>query len=350
MYRQRVDDLVNELVTIDNTPISQQTFTTDVLVQFMDDALQATVVPLITSAREEYFVTTYSNLLGPTANSIAIPGESAGFRVRDLYMYNQTGGDTAFNNQLAAKCTRINPDTLPYVGGFGFGYPLSPFGLPSYYIENNSIIFYPSLTQTWIAKLRVFKAPNHLVAYSKCAGQILSKGANNTVTVDNVPQANNGNLPVNTGGLGDWFAFSGVNATTLDVLQPQMPFNFRTSVTTGYVLINKSIFGVAGSSVTLDSDTYNSVQVGDFLVTSQCSPFVQYVPFEAYNLIKLLASMRALKAQGDLANWSVSGQMYNQAAHDFLNLITPKVENAPKKIGAARGGLLGGGLRGRGWW
>lgn len=344
MYRQRIDDIVAELQTIDNTPLTQQTFTTDVLIQFCDDALQDTVVPLITSAREEYFVQTYSSLIGPAANGgltmLTIPGESAGFRIRDVYMFDPGSGNTAMNWSFTAKSKRINPDTIPYFSN-GVFYPIFlPSILPQYFIQNNILYFYPNLTQLWLAKMRVFKAPNHLVSYTKCAGQITSLLGGNQVTVDNVPQGTN--IPPNLGGLGDWTNNTGPNATTIDVLQQSMPFDFRTSASTGFILINKSIVAVSGSTVTLDADTYASIQVGDFLVTSQCSPFIQYVPFEAHNLIKLLASMRVLKAQGDLANWSVSAQMYNQARTDFLNLITPKVENQPKKIGGGnRGALLG---------
>lgn len=342
MYRQTVDDLISELVTIDNTPVNQGTYTNATLAQFMDDSLQDTIVPLIVSAREEFFVTTYSSLVGPGANNglttIPIPGESAGFRVRDCYMFNPDAGNTAFNWVYAAKCKRINPDTIPYFSN-GIFYPIFlPSILPQYFIENNQLVFFPNLTQSWLAKLRVFKRPNHLVLYNNCCGQVLSKNGSNQVTVDNVPQGDN----ILPNGFGDWTQYTGVNATTIDVLQPNQPFNFATSVSTGWVLINKSILGVTGTTVTLDSDTYASVNVGEFLVTSDASPFLQYVPFEAYNLVKLLASMRVLKSQGDLANWSVSAQMYNQAASDFLNLITPKVENQPRKVGGGnRGALLG---------
>lgn len=350
---QIVDGLINELLTIDNTPIAQQTFTPNVLAQFMDDALQGTIVPMIVSAREEYMVTTYSSLLTPQANggltTLAIPGDSAGLRVRDVYMYDSQAGNTAYNVNFSAKAKRINPDTIPYFSN-GIFYPIFlPSILPQYYIENNSLVFYPNLVQNWLAKIRVLKMPNHLAQYNQCCGQVLSKNGGNQVTVDNVPNAAAGNIPPNVGNArapfgADWTGFaSAVNAPTLDVIAVGgIPYNFRTSQATGYVLINRQIVNVSGATVTLDADTYNSVQVGDFLVTSGYSPFLQYVPFEAYNLVKLLTTIRVLKAQGDLSNMAVTMELYNAAAHDFLNLITPKVENMPKKVGGGnRGALLG---------
>ena len=299
MYRQRIDDLVVEILNNDSVPLSQQTFQTANIAQFADDSLQATVVPLITSCMEEYFVTTYSTEVGPTANTISIPGETAGFRVRDLYMFNLDSGNTDFNMDMTARCVRINPDTrAAYAGSIMYPPNLAYQARPFYYIENNVLKFYPTLSNTWLAKLRVLKAPNHLVEYNRCCGQILSKIGSNQVTVDNVPQGSS--IPVNTGGLGDWTLNTGPNATTVDVLQPEMPFNFRLSTSTGFVLIGKSIVAVNGVTITLDADTYASVQVGDFLVTNQCSPFLQYMPFEAYNLVKILTSMRILKAQARL--------------------------------------------------
>ena len=341
-YRQTVDQLVSEILSIDNTPVNQQTFLPNTVIQFMDDELQNNIVPLILRAREEYFVTSYLYTVGLNGvQSIQIPNDCAAFRVRDLYLYNQNGQ----TNTGAYKAIRFNPDSF---GNFnGVYYPLYTNGSsPRYYIENNVLKFYPTLSATYTADLRVLKQPNHLVSYVCCAGQITALGANNTVTVDNVPQGTN----ILPNGYGDWTLNSGVNATTVDVLQPDAPFNFRTDANTSTMtqtggtlpLIGRQIVAVNGNQITLDAGTYKSLKVGDFLVTNETSPFIQYVPFGAYNLIKYGASMRILKAQGDLVNWSVTAELFNAALDTFLNSITPKVENMPKKIGGGnRGALLG---------
>lgn len=336
--RQTVDQLVSELTSIDNTPINQQTFSNDTLIQFMNAEMQITIVPLVISAREEYFVIVQPIIVDQNTVRVDIPADAAGFRLRDVYLYNPQ-----VPSNFVGKAKRINPDVIPYYSGTGLISPVMSSGmLPQYIIENNSLIFIPALNQSYLLKLRYLKMPNQLASYVKCGGQVLTKNGGNSVTVDNVPQGQN----ILPNGSGDWTQFTGVNATTLDVLQPNMPFNFRfmnTTNNTDYPLINRQIVGVSGASVTLDADTYSAVQPGDFLVTSGYSPFVQFLPFEAYELIKMRASMRILKAQGDLINWGVSGQLYNAMQADFLNIITPKVENSPKKIGGggARGTLLG---------
>ena len=56
------------------------------------------------------------------------------------------------------------------------------------------------------------------------------------------------------------------------------------------------------------------------------------MPWEALQLIKLRASMRILKAQGDLQSLGITAQLYNAAADDFAALISPKTENMPRKV------------------
>lgn len=317
MIRKTVDDLIADVVALDNTPQSQTTFSDQQIAKFMDEEMRGAVVPLVVRLREEYFVIVAPYAVDSTTTRITIPSQAAGFRLRDIYLYdNQTGN-------FLSKVNRINPDQIPYLGGSSYSVGFTQMQM--YYIENNDVIFYPPLRQACTAKIRYFKAPNHLYTYASCTAQVTAKLGSNQVQMDNVPT---GSTAVQ-----DWSSFTGVNATTLDVITPQAPYNFRMSVTTGFPLVQQTIVAVPGGNVvTLTADCYNSIVAGDYLCTNDTCGFVQFLPYECYELIKLRASMRILKAQADPQNLGITAQLYNAAADDVASLLAPKVENMPKKI------------------
>lgn len=329
MLNKTVDQLISDVVAMINVPISQGTYSTQQIADYLDQEMRSAVVPLVKSCREEYFVITTSLAVDRTTSRLAIPSQAAGFSLRDIYFYDQNGN-------FVSKVNRINPDEIPYMGNYGIGVGVGLFGIPTYYVENNEIVFYPALTQAYTCKMRYFKAPNHLNPYEACTSQVLAKLGSNQLQM--------GDLPTGDAAVADWV--TNYATTTLDVITQNAPFNFRPSVTTGLPLINQSIQAPPSYNVlTVTTDCFNSVQVGDYICTNDTCGFVQFLPFEAYQLIKLRAAMYILNAQGDLQTMGVMGQLYNAAADDFTKLITPKVDNMPRKI--RPGKLLGRSSRGR---
>ena len=328
MLNKTVDQLIADVVALDNTPISQITFDNTQIAKFLDEEMRSAVVPLVTRLREEYFVVTTALDVDSTTRRISIPAQAAGFRLRDIYLYD-------LNDNFVSKLNRINPDDIPYMGGSGL--VTGTFLIPTYYIENNDIVFYPPLQSQFRCKVRYFKAPNHLYPYASCTAQVTAKLGSNQVQVDNAPTGSSAVV--------DWVA--NYSTTTLDVIKPSTPFNFRFSSSTGLPLLEQPITApVVSNVVGLQADCYDSIQVGDYLCTSDTCGFVQSLPFEAYHLIKLRASMRILKAQGDPQNLAITAQLYNAAADDLESLLAPKVENMPKKVRPGR--TLG--RAGRGRW
>lgn len=328
MLNKTVDQLIADVVALDNTPISQSTFNNTQIAKFLDEEMRSAVVPLVTRLREEYFVVTTSIDVNSSTRRISIPSQAAGFRLRDVYLYD-------LSDNFVCKLNRINPDNIPYMGGSSL--TTGTYIIPTYYIENNDIVFYPSLQSQFRCKVRYLKAPNHLYPYASCTAQVTAKIGSNQVQVDNAPTGSQAVV--------DWVA--NFATTTLDVVTQTAPFNFRFSETTGLPLLAQAITApVVSNVITLPSDCYDSIQVGDYLCTNDTCAFVQALPFEAYHLIKLRASMRILKAQGDPQNLAITAQLYNAAADDLESLLAPKVENMPKKVRPGR--TIG--RAGRGRW
>jgi hypothetical protein len=323
MIIRSVDYLVEQALEYDNTPDLQDSYSVTEVAELMDQEMRGAVIPLIVKCMEEYFVTPYQFEVGPNTSRITIPGDAAGFRVRDIYLY-----PNGMNSQI--KAVRINPDQFPYLapgsgsnGGWWGGRG------PTYFIENNEIVFYPALAQSYTAQVRCFKSPNHLYPLLTCQGQITAKQSiTNSVIVSNIPTGWDGEV------VSPWTTVSGVNAATVDLVIPNSPFNFRKYSDTGLPVIGAPIISVDTTSniIKLDPLTFAEAQIGDFLSTSGSLGYIQYLPYEAYNLIVVRASMRILKGQGDLQNLGISAQIYNAAADDLASLITPKVENAQMHV------------------
>lgn len=325
--RVTVDDLVNKVLEIDNTPIAQGTFSIDQIVSYLDIELHNTIVPVVKKCNEEYFINTLTVPVNPDVRYITIPDTAAGFAVRDVYLY-----DT--NNTIIGKLNRVNPDQIPYMfGAFsvngGGGFP-SRSG-QQYYIENNNIVFWPQLQQNFVARVRYFKAPNHLSVIAKAGGQVTGKLAGNQLQLDNVPLT--------------WTTFSGVNALTIDATTPDSPYNFKmypadNNANNGIAIglpgspvIKAPVINVSpGFIIEVDPATWAAVDTGDWIWENQKCGFVQSLPYEALELICMRASMRILKAQGDLQNLNISAQLYGALQDDFVHLITPKVQNMPQKV------------------
>jgi hypothetical protein len=322
-----VDQLIDDVLAVDNTPISQITFSKTQIAKFMDEEMRNAVVPLFTRIREEYFVITASYDVDTQTKRISIPPQAAGFRLRDIYLYDQ-------NDNFVSKLNRINPDNIPYMGGAGV--ITGGYMLPTYYIENNDVVFYPSLPGQFKCKIRYFKAPNHLYPYAACTARVMTLLGGGQVQVDQAPTGSTAVV--------DWVA--NYSTTKLDVIKADTPYNFRFYSNSSLPILAEPIIApVVSNVVTLSANAYNSIQVGDYLCTSDTCGFVQFMPFEAYQLIKYRASMRVLKAQGDPQNLAITAQLYNAAADDLQSLLAPKVENMPKKV--RPGGLIGRGSRGR---
>ena len=322
MQKYSTDQLVLDILAIDNTPVSQQTFSQAQIVQYMDEELRGAIVPLFTKVRDEYFVHTWKFPVNPGDKGFTIPTQATGFRLRDIYLYDA-------NDNFIAKFIRINPDQIPNMSGFN----MNTLSSQSYYIENNEIVFFPKLTMTGNLKVRYFKAPNHLGLSAECGGQITGLLGGNQLQLDNVPTS--------------WTVFSGPNAVSIDMTTPYSPYNFVDFVqgtNLGQPVINSPLVSTTiGNIITVDNDTYASATVGSYIFENDRCSFVQFLPFEALQLIKLRASMRILKAQGDLTNLSVTAQLYNAAADDMTSLLTPKIENQPKVITPS--GMLARGFR-----
>ena len=97
-------------------------------------------------------------------------------------------------------------------------------------------------------------------------------------------------------------------------------------------LIQFQIVSISGASVVLDAGTVSQLSVGNTLTGSGTTPYVQYVPPDAYQLLCQATAVRALLSLNDADGGKTAQAKYDKMEEDFLFIINPRVEGKPKKF------------------
>ncbi len=155
------------------SPANQATFTTADILSLGDEVLQATVLPALLGAQEEYLVTytDYSIVSGTAA--YALPERAIGMGAREIQLINQNGSVT--------DVPRTSLDRLDYFSS-------TPGNPRAFYLRGDEIVLVPTPSSS-SATMRVYYAlrPGALVEVS--AGAVISSinTGTNQVTVSTIP-------------------------------------------------------------------------------------------------------------------------------------------------------------------
>jgi len=280
--RYETTSLCNQIRRIGSLPTSASTFTDDDLTAIMNMELQASVVPIIQTAREEYFVIADTVTVAANVATIDIASEAIGMRIRDLAV--------ASGNSLQ-YIPRVTPEL--YNSSFG------------YYIQNNQIILCAPFTTETTFIVKYYKRPNDLTTETV---KVVSKGAGTTINVDNIPDT--------------WGTIS--NNITIDVIDKSVPFIGKK------YNVSSTITGASAISVT--AEAYALIEVGDYIALEGTSPVPQYIPVEAHHLMVQGANTRCLEALGDKDGYKAAAVKFAQMTEALISIINPRVESQSKKV------------------
>lgn len=290
-------------------PTSQLTYTEEDFTRIADNQLKTKVVPLMMSAREEYFVTHY-DVSTEADGVVQFPSDAVGSKLRNVCFVQQA------NPLVLVNLPRIDLDVVAGVGFFNYA------TLAGFYIEGNKFILYPNTSVPPGTALRLYYYNRTLVlAEPDAYGRILSiDPMTNTVVLDFVPY--------------DWAIGTEVNSVGS---QP----NF---------LVTNSLATVTGvSSPSLILDSVEGMEVGDYLSSVGYSAIPQ-VPVEAHNYLAQLSAVQCLKGLGDMAGAKDAAEEAQELKTNLLTMVSQRVDGSVKKVMPGDGGLrLGAGIRRRGW-
>lgn len=290
-------------------PSNQALFSDDDIIQFMDEELHTSLVPIIMTLREEFFVVPNEVTLVANQTNYPIPTRSVGTKLRDVYVV--LSGGQRYNiprwspEMTASRTNRTSNDQRL-----------------SFVVQGNNIVLSDS-TLTGTISMDYFRRPGHLVAVSTCATVTEVDTLNNRVTTVGRPVA--------------W-----ADGDLLDVTTSVPPFN---SPDDDLVIIDILPGGV------IELSDVSNIHVGDFLSFDRESP-IATIPEEGHNVLKQMAIVKIYESLGNTEEMKSAQAKYTEVVNNFKTLIADRVEGEAKKCvgGTSIGQYTSGFRRTNGRW
>jgi riboflavin synthase alpha subunit len=233
-------------------PISQNTFSTDDILAFVNEELQVAMVPEVLNYHEEYFVVTKEVPLVANQTNYPIPERAIGMKLRDVFFKDPT---TATSSGNLREMTRINQeDRALYQQSNDTVYG-------KFFVQNNDIVLPVAPTSAIAAQGSLFfvyfQRTNQLVPDEQAA---ISTSFYKEITVDNTTLVVGDSITVNgvvfdvvaSSPTGNQFVIGIDSATTASNLSSVMS-------TAGFnVTLNSAVISVRYSTLSMNFDTTNS--------------------------------------------------------------------------------------------
>lgn len=397
------DDLVEAVKRKILIPISQNTFSSDDILKFLNEEMMISQVPSVLSFHEEYYVVTKEVTLVSNQKSYPIPDRAIGMRLRDIFYKDDAGN--------LGEMTRISPEERAFFEkNLGTSQPVTKF-----YLENNSVVLLPTVSQVPTGSLvfHYFIRPNQLVATTRAATITFfnenitvnnaSLVAGNTITIksivftavsgapstnefqigaSSIATATNLAVAINTNGvciadngspstntvklkftsLSDSKTVAVSNSSGLAVQAGQaIEFSSIPTVFTNGALVDFlqtkpghkirdfdiqiPTNGISGTQINFAADTVpTDLVVGDYIcLENEC--IIPFLPTDLHNGLAEKACSRILAAIGDQAGLQIVNTKLQEIEQRTGSLLDNRVEGAPQKI-ANHHSLLGYGAMG----
>lgn len=281
-------DLINRAKRAASIPAAQSTFTDLTLLDIANEQLQAYIVPLITSQREDYFVTSLDVPLVNGTVAYRLPYRAVGQALRQVYRVNAQGRLSTF-----PRLSREDLDGAP--AGF--------------YLEGNVLTIAindpPTVTQLGVSlRLSYHQRPNTLVSDGEGA------------VVDSI----------------------NVGARSVTLASPP-PGDFTSSALYDLVrgrpgyesLAVDQAATVAGSTLTFANALPADLVAGDVVCIAGESIYPQ-IPVEMHPLLAQRVAVKCLEEMGDTDNLQAATAALARMEQDAVKLITPRVAGNTERI------------------
>lgn len=293
-----VEQLIENIQRRCMVPTSQLTYEDPDFADLATDELQGEVVPLIMSAREEFFVE-YVDVSVNSDRTIPIPKEAAGAKLRGVCYVQQT------SPLILVNLPRIDLDV---VAGIGF---FNAWTMAGFYIQGNDLILYPNTSVPVNTTIRIYYYRRALaLAAPDAYGKVISIDENtSSVVLDYVPA--------------DWTTGTELNSVSSEP---------------NFAITNSLLTVVSTSSPTVVLDSVEDIEVGDYISEYGWSAIPQ-VPVEAHAYLAQLTAVKALEGIGDREGMAAAAEKAKSLKDNLLIMITSRVDGSPKKIINPDGGL-----------
>ena len=296
------DQLVEDIKSLSILPDSQLLLQTEEILRMMNFQMRASLVPLIDSAAEEFFVHDEDIDYDGTETVFNIPTRAVGTKLRDVVFVDSNGNEVGI--------PRLRPEQLKTNYGYGIGLA---FGLYGFILKDQTVQLFIGSSQSAPSyptlRLKFFRRPSDCVTVNDCGQITLINTATREVTVDAAPT--------------DW-------STDLlfDFVKGSPHFTSKGD--------SLAIDSIAGNTLTFTDELPDDLVVGDWIAEEGETPIPQ-VPYEAFPLLTQLTIIKTLEANRDTDGMKNAMATLEEMKKSFLQIITPRVDGSPIKLGGTDG-------------
>ena len=294
------DDLVASIARGVTLPSYDPLLNTADILALANEEMQTRIVPMIRALRQEFFVTTASQVLISGQDAYTLPARAVGRTLRDLKL--------VCPGVTKRKLVYIEPEEEHFYGNTGSGG--EPVG---FFFRGDSFVLRPTplvTSSTYSLEVWYELRPSSLIPVS-AAGKVVSVDfVNNLVVLTQAPAV------VLPGSTVDFISSSGGHSL---------------------VGMDLSINAISGNQLafTLVPPT---LAVGDYCAPSQQSPVVM-LPDDVFPVLAQAVQCRILEAIGDMENLQAAKMTLTEKIVETQKLLAPRVEGEVRKV-TNRQGLL----------
>lgn len=284
-------------------PLSANTLTEEQIIEFLDEDMRSTIVPLVLSSKEEFYVENYDQTPVQGVYNYTIPRRAAFATWRDIVWVDPNGNEIAMTD-LPPEYVKISYPGQNYPPMYTYGFVL----------QNDHIILWPpnsSVPVQNMLRMKIKRAPNHLTPVDNCA---------------QVTGVDTGLYQVTLDGNGDttW-----TTSLAFDCIPNYPQF---TSLGDDMAITNINQVTPAATVLTFDPDDFpTNVAVGDWICPAQLSPVPQ-IPYDMFPLLIQRGVIRCLESLGDTQNLQIAERRYQDMSADFIRTVSPRIAGTRKPL------------------
>lgn len=288
------NQLISQVQLTITMPNNQELLTDARILAFCNEEIMSTVVPMIMSVNQEYFVVVDESETTEDGKAYYdIPYRAIGRILRDLKLKNPQSGDNIWN---VAQIYLEDVDNFNWVGQ-NFGY----------HFQGDQLKLVPTpQTNEYTLMKYYFLRPNELIKLGD-AGTITGISGN-IVDIAVVPDAFEAGVQV------DFIAGRQGNRT---------------------IAMDQTITNVSGTQITI-ADVPDDLQVGDYVSVAQTSPVLQ-LPDDVFSYLVYLTGSRCLDAIGDLEQKAKLDEALPAKRRALEQIFAPRNQGEQIKIVNRRG-------------
>lgn len=285
-----VDRLISSIKRRITLPDAQNLYSNEDLIEFMNDEMASTLIPLVHTVQQEYWVHIEDVQLEQNKTDYKIPIRGAANGLRLVTMLDTN------NNEIQYPLLRPEMTASAY----NWLSPYSSSTLYGFYMQDDHIVMFPNSVVTNPVnriRFRFERQPNQLCTTADAARITAIDTNTNTITVDNIPT--------------DW-------TTSLDFDWINGAIAFQSK---GDDLTVSSI-----DTITLEivvTSIPDDAAIGDWFCLAGTSPVAQ-IPYQMFPYLAQVTANLCMAGMADQEPYADGKRKEEQMKQDLLKLFQPR--------------------------